>query len=261
MIVRPPSACVCAHACTCVCARARAHAQRVCSSFAVTTPALFLGAHALTQLTAVSLRRLVQRSPHAVAGAVAGAVVVVAPMEKNSRGGTQWGVQTIVPPLRVCHFTARAPRGVVARCRRDRARAHLCGCVPAHGRLAVHSMSLAACDYYELLGVERGAPVAAIRRAYLSRARQAHPDKAACSPQAAEDARFVAVQRAWEVLRDECTRAAYDGLLAMGDGRGVLAADAEHAVMAARFTITDELDLCDMTLEQVQGEEEAPCDA
>ncbi len=55
-------------------------------------------------------------------------------------------------------------------------------------------------DPYAVLGVDPDASVAEIRRAYLARARQVHPDVSRDDPQAAE--RMRRVNRAWEMLSD-----------------------------------------------------------
>jgi molecular chaperone DnaJ len=63
-------------------------------------------------------------------------------------------------------------------------------------------------DLYELLGVEREASEAEIRRAYQKRARALHPHLNPGDPEAA--ARFEAVVNAFRVLSDPRQRAAYD---------------------------------------------------
>jgi molecular chaperone DnaJ len=62
-------------------------------------------------------------------------------------------------------------------------------------------------DYYEVLGVSRGADDAEIKRAFRARARELHPDVSA-SPDA--DGQFREVAEAYEVLSDRDRRATYD---------------------------------------------------
>jgi len=63
-------------------------------------------------------------------------------------------------------------------------------------------------DYYELLGVPRGADEAAIKAAYRRMAKECHPDRHnGCRDQ---EARFKAINEAYDVLKDPQKRAAYD---------------------------------------------------
>jgi curved DNA-binding protein len=64
-------------------------------------------------------------------------------------------------------------------------------------------------DYYEVMGVARGASADEIKRAYRRLARKYHPD---VSKEKDAEARFKEVGEAYEVLRDPEKRAAYDQL-------------------------------------------------
>ena len=62
-------------------------------------------------------------------------------------------------------------------------------------------------DPYELLGVDRDADDATIKKAYRRLARQYHPD---VNPDAESQEKFKEISHAYEVLRDPQKRAAYD---------------------------------------------------
>ena len=66
-------------------------------------------------------------------------------------------------------------------------------------------------DYYSTLGVERGATEDEIRRAYRKLARKYHPD---VSKESDAEARMRDVNEAYDVLRDQEKRQAYDNLAA-----------------------------------------------
>ncbi|MDP9012074.1 MAG: DnaJ domain-containing protein [Pseudomonadota bacterium] len=64
-------------------------------------------------------------------------------------------------------------------------------------------------DYYETLGVARGADAETVKRAYRKQARKYHPD---VSKEKNAEEKFKNVQEAYEVLKDPEKRAAYDQL-------------------------------------------------
>ena len=65
-----------------------------------------------------------------------------------------------------------------------------------------------ATDYYELLGVDRGASADDLKRAYRKLARQYHPDANPDDQEA--EAKFKEISEAYAVLSDESARARYD---------------------------------------------------
>jgi molecular chaperone DnaJ len=67
---------------------------------------------------------------------------------------------------------------------------------------------MAKADYYELLGAERGASADDLKKAYRKLAMQYHPDR---NPgDKAAEAKFKELNEAYDVLKDDQKRAAYD---------------------------------------------------
>ena len=75
-------------------------------------------------------------------------------------------------------------------------------------------------DFYDTLGVDKGADAAAIKKAYRKVAIKYHPDKNPDNPEAEE--KFKEAAEAYEVLSDDQKRARYDqyGHAAMGGAAG-----------------------------------------
>ena len=69
-------------------------------------------------------------------------------------------------------------------------------------------------DFYEVLGVSKGASEAEIKKAYRSKAHKLHPDKGG------DKAAFQEINEAYQVLGDKNKRAQYDQFGSVGRGAG-----------------------------------------
>ena len=63
-------------------------------------------------------------------------------------------------------------------------------------------------DYYDLLGADRGASEADLKKAFRRKVKELHPDQNADNPNA--EAQFKEVNEAYDVLKDPDKKAAYD---------------------------------------------------
>src|ERR671919_1986289 len=100
---------------------------------------------------------------------------------------------------------------------------------------------MAARDFYEVLGVSKGASEEEIKKAYRELARKWHPDRNPGDTEAEE--RFKEVQQAYDVLSDPAKRKQYD---AFGSADGRRGGDAGGVRFGEGFDFSDLGDIGDL---------------
>jgi hypothetical protein len=90
---------------------------------------------------------------------------------------------------------------------------------------------MAFIDYYKILGVDKTIPQKDVKKAYLKRAKQFHPDLHPDDPKA--QAKFQALQEAYDVIGDPEKRRNMTNMVSSGNRLTSLVALAQVALVAA----------------------------
>ncbi|KAL8138064.1 hypothetical protein V2J09_004065 [Rumex salicifolius] len=88
----------------------------------------------------------------------------------------------------------------------------LSGAMHRHGGIgafrSIHNTGSLSRDYYDILGVSRNATPTELKKAFYALAKKHHPDMNKDDPDA--ETKFQEISKAYEILKDEQQRAAYD---------------------------------------------------
>lgn len=109
-------------------------------------------------------------------------------------------------------------------------------------------------DYYEILGIERGAEAREIKRAYRALARELHPDLPENEDNEEAAERFREVREAYEVLSDPTRKREYDIWGQDPFGASDLPwAETQHARYTSREESAEDIELATDTGQQMDG--------
>src|SRR5580704_10914441 len=96
-------------------------------------------------------------------------------------------------------------------------------------------------DYYEILGISKTATADEIKRAYRKLAMQHHPDR-----HGGDDSQFKEIGEAYEVLKDDQKRAAYDQFGHSGPAGGPFGGGGAQGAYSGGFAGAEGFDFSDI---------------